>query len=51
MKPLPAYAALYLGVDDLITHEREEALHRVRAYETLSRSERTLRRVRAWLAD
>jgi glycerophosphoryl diester phosphodiesterase len=40
-----------LGVDDLITNEPEEALRRVRAYQGLSRSERMLRRVHAWLAD
>jgi len=40
-----------LGVDDLITNEPAEALRRVRAYEGLNRSERTLRRVHAWLAD
>jgi glycerophosphoryl diester phosphodiesterase len=40
-----------LGVDDLITNEPEEALRRVRGYEGLNRSERTLRRVHAWLAD
>ena len=39
-----------LGVDDLITNEPGEALRRLRAYEALSRSERALRRVRAWLA-
>jgi glycerophosphoryl diester phosphodiesterase len=39
-----------LGVDDLITNEPEEALRRVRGYEGLNRSERTLRRVHAWLA-
>jgi glycerophosphoryl diester phosphodiesterase len=40
-----------LGVDDLITNEPAEALRRVRAYEALTRPERDLRRVRAWLAD
>ena len=40
-----------LGVDDLITNNPEEALRRVRAYEGLSHSERTLRRVHAWLAN
>ena len=40
-----------LGVDDLITNEPGEALRRLRAYEALSRSERALRRVRAWLAN
>jgi glycerophosphoryl diester phosphodiesterase len=40
-----------LGVDDLITNEPAEALRRVREYEGLDRSERTLRRVRAWLAQ
>jgi glycerophosphoryl diester phosphodiesterase len=39
-----------LGVDDLITNEPVEALRRVRSYEALTRSERTLRRVHAWLA-
>ncbi len=39
-----------LGVDDLITNEPGEALRRVREYEGLNRSERTLRRVHAWLA-
>jgi len=39
-----------LGVDDLITNEPAEALRRVRGYEGLNRSERTLRRVHAWLA-
>jgi glycerophosphoryl diester phosphodiesterase len=39
-----------LGVDDLITNEPEEALRRVRGYEGLNPSERTLRRVHAWLA-
>jgi glycerophosphoryl diester phosphodiesterase len=38
-----------LGVDDLITNEPAEALRRVREYQGLSRSERTLRRVHAWL--
>ena len=40
-----------LGVDDLITNEPAEALRRVHEYEGLNRSERTLRRVRAWLAQ
>ena len=40
-----------LGVDDLITNEPEEALRRVRGYEGLNRSERTVRRVHAWLAN
>jgi hypothetical protein len=40
-----------LGVDDLITNEPAEALRRVHEYEGLSRSERTLRRVRARLAQ
>jgi glycerophosphoryl diester phosphodiesterase len=40
-----------LGVDDLITNEPEEALRRVRGYGNLNRSERLLRRMRAWLAD
>jgi glycerophosphoryl diester phosphodiesterase len=40
-----------LGVDDLITNEPGEALRRVREYEGLNRSERLLRRVRAWLAQ
>jgi glycerophosphoryl diester phosphodiesterase len=39
-----------LGADDLITNEPAEALRRVREYESLDRSERTLRRVHAWLA-
>ena len=39
-----------LGADDLITNEPAEALRRVRGYEGLNRSERTLRRVHAWLA-
>jgi hypothetical protein len=39
-----------LGVDDLITNEPEEAMRRVRAWEALSRSERMLRRVHAWVA-
>jgi len=42
---------IYLGVDDLITNEPAEALVRVHEYERLNRSERTLRRVRAWLAQ
>jgi glycerophosphoryl diester phosphodiesterase len=40
-----------LGVDDLITNAPEEALRLVRSYESLNRSERALRRVRAWLAN
>ena len=41
-----------LGVDGLITNEPAEARRRhVRAYENLNPSERTLRRVKAWLAD
>jgi glycerophosphoryl diester phosphodiesterase len=39
-----------LGVDDLITNEPGEALRHVREYEGLTRPERTLRRVHAWLA-
>ena len=38
-----------LGVEDLITNEPGEALGRGRAYEGLSRPERTLRRVHTWL--
>jgi glycerophosphoryl diester phosphodiesterase len=40
-----------LGVDGLITNEPAEARRHVRAYENLNPSERTLRRVKAWLAD
>jgi glycerophosphoryl diester phosphodiesterase len=40
-----------LGVDGLITNEPAEALRRVRAYQALSRSERALRRVHAWLGN
>ena len=40
-----------LGVDSLITDQPAEALRLVRAYETLSPGERTLREARAWLAN
>jgi glycerophosphoryl diester phosphodiesterase len=40
-----------LGVDGLITNEPAEALRHVRDFKGLSQSERTLRRVHAWLAD
>jgi glycerophosphoryl diester phosphodiesterase len=48
--PADTERMMALGVDDLITNEPEEALRRVRAYQGLTRSERTLRRVHAWLA-
>jgi hypothetical protein len=38
-------------VDGLITNEPAKALRHVRDFEALSQSERTLRRVHAWLAD
>jgi hypothetical protein len=40
-----------VGVDGLITNEPAEAQRHVRAYADLSASERTLRRLHAWLAD
>jgi glycerophosphoryl diester phosphodiesterase len=40
-----------LGVDGLITNEPAEALRHVRDFKGLSQSERTVRRVHAWLAD
>jgi glycerophosphoryl diester phosphodiesterase len=40
-----------LGVDDLITNRPEEALRRVRAFQTLPPSEQALRRIRAWLEN
>ncbi len=39
-----------VGADVLITNEPAEALRRVREYESLSRPERVLHRVHAWLA-
>jgi len=39
-----------LGADDLITNEPAEALRRVRAYEALTQTERSWRRMHAWLA-
>jgi glycerophosphoryl diester phosphodiesterase len=40
-----------LGVDGLITNEPAEALGHVRSFKSVSQSERTLRRLHAWLAD
>ncbi|MGH8093240.1 MAG: glycerophosphodiester phosphodiesterase [Chthoniobacterales bacterium] len=40
-----------IGVDDLITDRPAEALHLVHEYEGLSPAERTLRRIRAWVAN
>jgi len=39
------------GADVVITNDPAEALKRVREYEALSRPERILRRVHAWLID
>ncbi len=40
-----------MGADSLITNQPAEALRRLREYEGLSRPERILRRVNAWLVD
>jgi glycerophosphoryl diester phosphodiesterase len=50
-KPESMEQMIDVGVDSLITNEPAEALRRVREYESLSRAERALREVRAWLAQ
>jgi glycerophosphoryl diester phosphodiesterase len=50
-KPESMERMIDIGVDSLITNEPAEALRRVRDYESLSPAERTLRAIRAWLAD
>jgi glycerophosphoryl diester phosphodiesterase len=49
-KPADMERMIAVGADALITNEPAEALRRVREHEGLSQSERTLRRVHAWLA-
>ncbi len=50
-KPTDVDRMIAVGVDALITNEPAEALQRVREYESLSRTERVLCRVHAWLAQ
>jgi glycerophosphoryl diester phosphodiesterase len=50
-KPEDMDRMIDLGADDLITNNPAEALRRVRAAEQLTRPERLLRRVHAWLAN
>lgn len=40
-----------LGVDDLITNQPVEARRRVQEFQQLNSTERTMRRLRAWLTD
>jgi glycerophosphoryl diester phosphodiesterase len=40
-----------MGVDGLITDQPEEAVRRVRAFESLSRPEQMVRRAHAWMAN
>jgi glycerophosphoryl diester phosphodiesterase len=49
-KPADMDQMIALGADDLITNDPAEALRRVRAFQGLSRPERIVRRIHAWLA-
>ena len=48
-RPASMDRIIALGADVIITNDPGEALKRIREYEGLSRSERVLRRVHAWL--
>ena len=50
-KPQDMERMIALGADALITNEPAEAQRRVQEWEGLTRAERAVRRVRAWLAD